>query len=168
MLPFVVCGPGDGNVLIVLSDMLHETAEGVPQEEAGREPGGVGSQTEHIEMLVRIEPAAVPVSASAVGDPIQHIPEIGLGDSIGGAGGGEQGALVGAAAVLRPAHHRGIADGLTVLPVGQQGVEGGGVSKGGALTDRRVGILLMAIRAERRSVEGDQCGTGGLGAGYAF
>ena len=26
----------------------------------------------------------------------------------------------------------------------------------------------MAIRAERRSVEGDQCRTGGLGAGYAF
>ena len=147
----------------MLGEVFREAAKAVLKEETHGDAGGVGGQAEYIEMLIRPQGHAVPVTGRAVSDLLEHGGQILLAHALADT---EQaaphGVLIGRLAVLRPADHGGVADLAAVLPVGEQGVQRGGIGESGVFAHRGVFVLLVAVGCQRRGVEGHQRRAGGL------
>ena len=105
---------------------------------------------------------AVPVGGFAVGKAVQQSQQLGLGQPAVGEQHLHTGVLIGGLPALRPADHRGVAQGLAVFAVCQQVVERLRVGGGGVAAHRGVAALLVSVGAEGVGVEGNNGSTGGL------
>ena len=165
-----VRGADDVQPLVMAGEVLRQIAEAVLPEKAHRQAGGIGGKPQNVEPGAGIEAAAVPVNRRPAGQLLEHVEKIGF--LIGGAflcPAAEQGkhgaVLISAVGAVGPEHDGGVSHPADVVPVGQQGVERGGIRKRGVFAGGRIAALFMLVRAECRPVEGNQRRAGGLGPG---
>ena len=137
--------------------MFQESLEGIVEEEAHRQSGGVGGESEDIEIHVGVELLLLKVHGYSLAKLCSHAAEIrgAVRRRRPQQSPAEKG-LVGVAAASGPADDGGVPEPVDVLPVGQQVIEGGRVGEGGLLADRRIIALLFPIRTDRRRVKADQ------------
>ena len=111
---------------------------------------------------------AVPVGGFAVGKAVQQSQQLGFGHTALGEQHLHTGVLIGGLPALRPADHRGVAQGLAVFAVCQQVVERLRVGGGGVAAHRGVAALLVSVGTEGIGVEGNNGSAGGLRTRHAL
>ena len=129
----------------MLLDVFHQISKGIPVEKPHRKPGRIGGKAQDVERAVGVQPQLLTGKArrQALHRGAQVVVPQALGRRAVEHGPGE--GLILGLRPLRPADHRGVADFFDVVPVGQEVVEGGGISKGGVFTDWRIIPLLFTV-----------------------
>ena len=143
----------------------------VAQEKAHGQPCGVRGQAEEIDVLLRlqlfIQPGAV-LPGSELRERAADIFLLNTGILRRAEQSGHTETGTGGAGILSPADDCCVTEQLPVILVGKQGVERGCIGKGSVGAHRGVRILLMAVGAKCRSVEGYERGAGGLRIAHAL
>ena len=168
-LPFVESRADDLQPLLVPVQICGKAAEGVLQEKAHGQPGGVGRDSQNIKAIVGVQRQFVPQDGLSAAQSLHNVLQILLLHVVAEHHSGH-GAAVFLFGSLRPVDQRGVAQPGMIGRLPQQVVQRLRVGEGRVGADRGVAALSLLVPVvlakgfQRRRVETDQRRARGLRA----